>query len=261
MAVSVRNVADNYLRCARIEGDGIDRLFHSAAPPERLVRKMAQHFHEQPNRPSDPHVRAQYLQMAQEAGEQLSCMMDMGVRVRLHRRLGQPYATSRQLCDALDAGEDLLIYPTEQGHGPDGYQDPDNPLLARSAVEIDGKPALHNDVLRATHDYFGHYLIRAPFHLSGELAVAYAHLRMFSPHVHRAVLNEFAGQISWFYYGPHLLREDGSLPRRGEPDWIHPSRRPFADQKVNLMPAELVEEFLEWGQSQNSGMPRLSLNS
>ncbi|MCA6091311.1 hypothetical protein LE181_03890 [Streptomyces sp. SCA3-4] len=179
-------------------------------------------------------------------------MTDMGIKVRLYPHPGQPYGTSRELCDALDAGEDLYVYPTEHGHGPAGYEDPDNPLLLRSGVEIDGARALHNDVLRATHDYFGHYLARAPFNLRGELAVAYAHLGMFSPEVHGAVLNEFVGQISWFYYGPHILRADGSVPRCGDDDWIPPSERPFADQKVNLMPSEWVAEFLEWGRAQSA---------
>ncbi|MBT2450752.1 hypothetical protein J7F03_27510 [Streptomyces sp. ISL-43] len=252
MVVDVRKIARAYLCSANMEIGPSELGFEASEIPEGLVRKIANRFHEQAHRPNDPEVRAQYLRMADEARAQLSCMTGMGVRVRMYPHPGQPYGTARELCEALDSGADLYVYPTEHGHGPEGYEDPDNPLLLRSSIGIDGVPALHNDVLRAAHDYFGHYLVRAPFNLRGELSVAYAHLRMFSPEVHGAVLNEFVGQISWFYFGPHILREDGSAPRRGDEDWIHPAERPFADQKVNLMPSEWVAEFLEWGRAQSA---------
>nr|WSW41676.1 hypothetical protein OG296_00145 [Streptomyces sp. NBC_01001] len=251
MVVDVREVARAYLRSTDMESGRLHSGFEGSGIPEGLVRKIANRFHEQPHRPNDPEVRAQYLRMADEAKAQLACMAEWGVKVRMYRRPGQPYGTSQELCEALDAGGDLYVYPTEHGHGPEGYKDPDNPLLLRSEVEIDGARAFHNDVLRATHDYFGHYQVRAPFNLRGELSVAYAHLRMFSPEVHGAVLNEFVGQISWFYYGPHILRPDGSVPLRGDDDWICPPERPFADQKVNLMPSAWVEEFFEWGRAQS----------
>ncbi|RPF35117.1 hypothetical protein EDD92_5114 [Streptomyces sp. TLI_185] len=247
MVVDVREVSRQYLRRTGLEHEWVGSPFRAAGVPEDLVRKIARRFHEQPSRPNDPDARGQYLQMAHEARAQLACMTGMGLTVRFFRKSGQPYTASRELCRAMDAGEDLYVFPTEHGHGPEGYEDPDNPLLAPSGVDIDGTPALHNDVLRATHDYFGHYLMRAPFDLRGELSVAYAHLRMFSPGIHRAVLNEFVGQIAWFYNGPHLTRPDGSVPRRGDDDWTAPGQRPFADQKINLMPAEWVEEFLAWG--------------
>ncbi|MEV7414977.1 hypothetical protein [Streptomyces sp. NPDC089919] len=254
MVVDVQEVARAYLRGTERRRVRIHAGLSFPDIPEELVRKIAARFHEQDHRPTDPAVRAQYLRMADEARAQLACMTEQGVKVRMYRAPGQPYVTSRELCDALDAGEDLYVYPTEAGHGPAGYEDPDNPLLLISDAEIDGAKALHNDVLRATHDYFGHYLARAPFNLRGELSVAYSHLRMFSPAVHRAVLNEFAGQICWFYYGPHIMRTDGSVPVRGDADWISPADRPFADQKVNLMPAEWVAEFLEWGRAQSAAL-------
>ncbi|MGW7427321.1 hypothetical protein ACWGJB_46505 [Streptomyces sp. NPDC054813] len=252
MVVDVREASRLYLRRTGLDQEWTGAPFRASGVPERLVRKIARRFHEQPSRPSDPDARGQYLRMAHEARDQLACMTDMGLKVRFHRGPGQPYDASRELCRALDTGEDLYVFPTENGHGPEGYEDPDNPLLAPAGVEIDGAPALHNDVLRATHDYFGHYLMRAPFNLRGELSVAYAHLRMFSPGIHRAVLNEFVGQIAWFYYGPHITRPDGSVPRRGDADWVTPEQRPFADQKINLMPAEWVEEFLAWGSGENT---------
>jgi hypothetical protein len=245
--IDVALLAQSYLRSSGLKVDPPDTVFQPREVPEDLVRAIALHFHEQESQATDGESRGQYLQMAREARAQLSCMFDAGVKVRFFQEVGQPYSTSRQLCDALDSGEDLLIFPTESGHGPEGYEDPDNPLLLPSGIEIDGTEAKHNDVLRAVHDYFGHYLMRAPFNLRGELSVAYAHLRMFSPEIHRAVLNEFVGQISWFYYGPHIVRPDGSVPRRGDDDWITPAERPFADQKINLLPHEWVGEFMAWG--------------
>ncbi|MFF2011808.1 hypothetical protein ACFVWY_22385 [Streptomyces sp. NPDC058195] len=254
MSVDVRQVAERYARDAGLgSATGLPEV-RKAGVPDRLVRDIADRFARQQHQPNEPQARSQYLRMAHEAQAQFLCMVEAGVRVRFFRGEGQPYETSEQLFAAMDAGEDLYIYPTENGHGPEGSEDPDNPLLLPAGIDIDGEPALHNDILRATHDYFGHYLVRAPFNLRGELRVGYSHLGIFSPEIHRAVLNEFVGQISWFYYGPHVRRPDGSVPRRGEADWIAPAERPFADQKINLMPAAWVDEFLAWGAGEPSVM-------
>ena len=51
-----------------------------------------------------------------------------------------------------------------------------------------------------------------------------------------ALTSETRDQNSWVNFGPHLRRSDGSLPRKGDPDWIHPAERPFAAQKAGLLP-------------------------
>lgn len=212
----------------------------SAVVDWAFTRVVADRFDTQDSRPLDSEVRRQYLEMAYEGACQLQMMVDAGIVVAMHAGSGQPYATAKELYEDLDERGRMEVFPTTSGLGPDDDVEPDHPWLEVADIGIGGERVVHNDVMRAVHDYFGHYLTRAPFTLGGELCVADAHLQMFSPSVHGALLNEFLGQIAWFYAGPHLRRTDGSLPGRGDAYWIRPSQRPFARQKLNLLPTEWV---------------------
>lgn len=194
--------------------------------------------------PEDAGVRRLYLRMREEARSQYEAMLDAGVRVLPWTSPGQPYASARQMWDELDGDGVLRIYLTEAGHGPDERRDPANPLLEPCGVEVGGRPLLYNDLLRAVHDFFGHYLRRDHFTLRGELRAAFHHFGMFSAELHPVVFTEFVAQICWFYCGPHLADGNGLIPRRGTPGWSPPRRRPFPPQKVCRMPASFVEDFL-----------------
>lgn len=208
-----------------------------------LAQEIADCFDGEDSAPEDPTTRSQYLAMAEQGAEQFQAIRESGINVVMHRGSGQPYASTRELSQDLDRNRRMAIFPTESGLGPGDVVDGRHPWLETSSVAIDGRRVCHNDVMRAVHDFFGHYLTGSPFTLAGEFVVADLHLQMFTPEIHRAVLHEFAGQIAWFYAGPHLRRTDGTLPTRVDADWTPPGVRPFAAQKVNLLPATWVSRF------------------
>ena len=63
---------------------------------------------------------------------------------------------------------------------------------------------------------------------------------MFSPAARRAMTSETRGQNSWVNFGPQLRNSDGSLPKKGDKNYISPAKRDFAEQKNFLFPDEYV---------------------
>jgi hypothetical protein len=78
---------------------------------------------------------------------------------------------------------------------------------------------------------------------AGEFRAARCHMAMYSAPAHPVLFTEQISQICWFFYGPHLADPSGRLPRRGEPGWIPPRRRPYPEQKVFACPPGYVDRF------------------
>jgi len=93
------------------------------------------------------------------------------------------------------------------------------------------------------HDLFGHVLHRAPFSPGGEFLATYGHLQICSPEVLPVLFAEHVAQICWFYFGPHLRDRHGRLPRRGEPGYVPPEKRPYPEQKVVAFPDHMLNRF------------------
>lgn len=134
----------------------------------------------------------------------------------------------------VDLGEDggLLVSPDVL---------PKNPMLEPSGVEIAGNPLLVNDVFRAVHDYFGHTADGYEFGPRGEYNAYLAHSRMFSDEAKPALAAETLAQNAWVNFGPHMRDASGKVPRAGEPGFVSPKDRRFADQKNTLVPQELLD--------------------
>ena len=96
---------------------------------------------------------------------------------------------------------------------------------------------------RAVHDVIGHVLGGHSMGARGELAAARAHLALLPCSAWDAMFVEQVCQTCWFFYGAHLRRPSGELPRPGSPGWVPLSRRPYAEQRVFRPPAALVERF------------------
>lgn len=99
-----------------------------------------------------------------------------------------PYDSSRELFADIRDNQCLAVY---QG----GDLPSDHPLreLAPRCRRLS-----YNDLFRAVHDYYGHYIPCAGFGPKGEDAAWYNHSRMFSPLAQRAMTTETRGQNSWF---------------------------------------------------------------
>ena len=112
-------------------------------------------------------------------------------------------------------------------------------MLKDSGIkDINGKPLLVNDVFRFVHDFFGHTERGNSFGPVGEENAFDVHARMFSKEARRAMTTETRGQTSWVNFGKHLRNEKGEIIKKGEPGYISPTERPFAQQKIGLLPEE-----------------------
>jgi len=224
------------------------------APEPRRVRKLDQSrskaiadaFASSQHRPNDPEVRKAYQALADEALQQYQALVDAGYKFTLHGADGG-YANSVELVNDLNDNKHLQVYSTLEGYGPSqltAIQQSEDPMLQGSGFkDSQGKAMLVNDVFRAVHDYFGHGGTGSSFGPIGEENAWLTHSRMFSPDARRALTTETRGQNSWVNFGPHLRREDGSIPKKDEPGYVHPSQRPFGEQKTTLLPDDMVFDY------------------
>lgn len=222
---------------------------------EARAKRIAQAFDDARDQPDDPKVRRAYEALASETRDQYDYLVARGMRFIPYEGDGEPYPNSEEVVRDIRENRRHLYFKTIQegvasfGEDPDAtgsplLEDADRPVLDSKGNEY---RQTFNDLLRAVHDYFGHAMNGSTFGPRGEENAWRAHMRMYSPLAGRALTTEFRGQNSWVNYGPHTLREDGSIPRRGESDWVHPANRPYADQKVTLLPSWIsrvrVEKF------------------
>lgn len=209
---------------------------------ERFCRTVARHYDRAPLRVDGPELREGYAWLKRESLRQYHHLCDAGLRIEPWRGPGQPYHGSRELLAGLSATGVLYVYLTSTGHGPDGSPQ-GHPLAEPSGVWAGGVEFAYNDIFRAVHDLFGHALHAASMGPAGELCAAYRHMMMYPAAAHPVLFTEQVAQICWFFFGPHLVDRYGRLPRRGEPGWMAPDRRPYPQQKVFPSPPAFVARF------------------
>ena len=148
---------------------------------------------------------------------------------------GEPYKNSQALFDDVLQNNHMWFFLTTNGFGSASHSS--HPMLKKSGVTLNGIELVYNDIFRIVHDYFGHCIYGFQFGLKGETNAWQSHLAMFhTREAKRALTNETQGQTSYFQAGKHLRRTDGTLPRKGESDFIPLNARPFAEQRVQLLP-------------------------
>lgn len=235
----VANQAAEYADEARAAGMDIPptpaEFEYLPLDPQRGAR-MADVYESLPHAPNDPAVRASYDAFARETRLQYDKLVDDGVEFIPVSE--NPYDTSAEMIADIRDNNRLKFFETSAGYGSGGPDVPDHPLLGESGIVIDGKPMLHNDLFRAVHDYFGHASEGFQFGPRGEDNAWALHASMFSPEARGAMTMETRGQNSWVNFGRQIRREDGSIPARGDADFIPPADRPYADQKANILPEE-----------------------
>lgn len=196
-------------------------------------RRVADHYDTMPHNPSDPAVKAAYQALKQETLAQWNHLRAHGYIAEPWEGEGQPYADSTEM--TADARKKHLFFFTG------GDIPSDHPLAELSPVKHRDQRLTYNDIFRAVHDYFGHSLYGNQFGPRGEEHAYRTHARMYSPLAVPALAAETRGQNSWVNFGKHLRREDGSLPLKGDADFVPPPKRPYAEQKANVLPANLLK--------------------
>ena len=198
---------------------------------QRLQRRIADEYDAlRADGLGDPIVRYSYEQLAQELLPQFDALP---IKIEVWEGKGEPYGGKRmsaKMREDVLFNNHLYIYGTDVGtFGPPGATYDNHPLLADSGrADMNGRPLLYNDLLRAVHDYYAHTMSPATFGQRGEEAAWRNHMLMTdNPWARWALTSETRGQNSWVN-----AREGAaglSLRERG-----------FSEQKVDLLPLEFV---------------------
>ncbi len=213
------------------------------AAPESKRRAIADHYNDVAKHdPADPEVQKSYQALAAETRAQYDAMTKAGITIEPFTGKGEPYASSEEMMKDVRDNKHLSFFLTDSGFG-DGTAAKDNPLLQPSGVKIGDRELLNNDLFRAVHDYFGHTQQGFAFGPRGEFNAWKSHSRMFSDDAQGALAAETLAQNAWVNFGPHLRDAAGKIAAKGEPGYVAPKDRPFAEQKNFVVPAELRSQL------------------
>lgn len=182
-----------------------------------------------------------YKKFIQETNMQYQTLLDAGMKFEVVD--ADPYTPNRaghqQMIADMENGT-LKVLATESGFGDEATSKL-NPMLAESMfTDVNGRVMLENDVFRAVHDTFGHGMRGNTFGPIGEYNAWLAHKEMYSPDARRVMTTETLGQNTFTNYGPHMRDAEGKLLSKADAGYIPPADRPFASQKVALMPEEII---------------------
>ncbi len=239
-----RDVARNYILDSRIANEPHEKY---ATLDEDRMKKIADWYESAKHEPESPEVQKAYQSLADETLAQYRAMEKAGIKIEPYTGKGEPYANSSEMMKDVRDNKHLWFFTTDQGFGS-GEVFP-GALLQKSGVTINGKELVMNDLFRAVHDYFGHTAEGYEFGPRGEYNAYLAHSRMFTDAAKPALAAETLAQNAWVNFGPHLRRQDGTLPRAGEPGFVGQKERKFADQKNTLVPAEILAEVEDSGRA------------
>ena len=236
------NHAQGYMKTKGKEYPGEAMPYVSVG--EDMAKSIGDYYQQSAHIPNDPKVQASYKALRQETIDQFNYLREQGVRFTPWTQEGQPYANSEEMLADVHQNQHLYFFPTASGFG-EGEQAQDHPMLADTGIEEGGHKYLLNDMFRAVHDYFGHALYGNQFGPRGEEHAWRAHRKMYSDEAAPAMSYETRGQNSWVNYGPHMRRQDGSLYQKGDPEYQDVLTRPYAEQKANLLPDDLMKDHPE----------------
>ena len=178
-----------------------------------------------------PIVRKAYAALAQEVKRQYETL-PIKVQLTVARKDADGnyidiYKNSAEVRKDVSLNNRFKVLKTEPNtFGPEGADFSGHPLLEDSGLkDVNGKPMLYNDLLRAVHDYFAHNLSDTEFGPKGEFAAWKNHMATTKDPLARwALTQETRAQNAWQNFRPEV--QNLNLKQRG-----------FADQKAALPPA------------------------
>lgn len=138
--------------------------------------------------------------------------------------LTQPYANSAEMMNDLMTNKHLSVFVAGEPH----------PFFTDDAEGVN-----MNIKLRAVHDILGHAAAANEFGATGEENAWLEHSKLFSPLAQAALTTETRGQNSWVNYNEDMWDAEGNYKGvKSHPEYIAPESRPYADQKVAILPDE-----------------------
>lgn len=215
-------------------------------PDEGMMMRFADEFDAQISKPTDPAVIASYEAAATEVEEQAHFIVGHLVLERWNGA-GEPYPNSTAMIEDVLLRGHFYFLPTErESFGAGNPEDMNHPFLRETELtDSNGTPLLVNDLFRIVHDVFAHTTGGAGFGPKGELNAFLEHASMFSDAALPAVAAETLMQNAWVNYGKHMRRPDGTLPKRGDSDYVGLADRRFSDQKAFLAPQWVLREVFQ----------------
>ncbi|MEI7985584.1 MAG: hypothetical protein WCI55_08140, partial [Armatimonadota bacterium] len=210
----VRKGSDDY--AAKYGFPAIDHG-HYVEVSEKTAKSIAEEYQKLPKVDESPETAKAYRALAKEIQQQWDFAKDvMGIKMEPWTKEGQPYANSGEMVQDVRDNKHIWFFTGGEPH----------PFL--DAKDSSGFSL--NEKLRGIHDLFGHAAEDYQFGPRGEENAWLKHSQMFSEEAQKALTTETRAQNSWTNNGPQNYNADGSYKN------IPPSERPFADQKVALMP-------------------------
>jgi len=236
---TIHEIAESYMKCEY--GESYNPIFTDISLQQ--AARIADSFDN--GIQYTPESLRAYDEFISELLAQWEYVIQSGLHIEPWTQAGEPYKNSRELFNDVKDNNHMWFFLTSNGFG--SASESKHPLLKPSGYNVidsnnERVYLVYNDIFRIVHDYFGHCIYGFQFGLKGETNAWQSHLTMFRTHgSRRALTNETQGQTSWFQAGRHLRRADGSLPVKGESDYIPLNERPFAEQRVQLLPNRKFE--------------------
>jgi len=179
-----------------------------------------------------------YNKFIKETNAQYDALINAGIQFELVDT--DPYtpnaAGHTQMINDMQNGRLKVLATSSAGELPQG-----SPMGQVSKyTDVNGRQMLENDVFRAVHDTFGHGMRGNTFGPIGEYNAWLAHKEMYTSTSQKVMTTETLGQNTYVNFGPHMRTEEGTLIGKGDTGYIPPKDRPFAPQKVAVMPDNII---------------------
>jgi hypothetical protein len=178
-----------------------------------------------------PETVKAYEALAKEVNDQWDFAVEnLGINFEPWNEDGQPYANSREMMEDVRNNNHLYFF---RGGGKHEFMSQVDPETGLTSI----------DKLRAIHDLYGHAAEDYQFGPRGEENAWLKHSQMFTPEAQRALSVGTRGQNSWVNFGDQNY-ENGvnkNIPAKD---------RPYAPQKMALLPEELTDWRSALGQSE-----------
>ena len=202
---------------------------------EMDAMRVADAYDEMQHDPENPIVKEAYNKLIEEIKSQADMLLNAGYKFELSNK-DRGYNTSAEMVSDVRDNKHIFIDPSSENFGTTREFDDNNIGLADSGYkDINGNPLTNVEVIRAVHDVFGHAKFGTQFGAVGEENAWRVHMSMFSPEAQRALTATTRGQNSWVNFGQHM-RKDGVVLKNGDEGYLSPTERPFAEQKIGLLP-------------------------
>ena len=208
--------------------------------PEGYLKEIADFYEGAKHQPNHPKIQASYEALINETLAQYQHMIDGGIIPKIYigsKGKPEPYVSSGHMMNDVANNKSLKFLKTNLDDLP-----PDHPLAQPSGIILDGQELIMNDVFRVVHDFYGHTPNGFQFGPKGEYNAFRSHANMYSDASIPALANETLFQNAWVNYNKSMRREDGTVPKPNDPDFIPQNERPFADQKVILFDESLLNK-------------------